>query len=403
MDLKTLTSAVMEVAEERGVSKDKVLEIIGSALGSAYKKEYGKKKEKYRAELDPETGETTFWKLKMVVRADMLISDEELEELKEKGESKPKDKVKFNPDTHIMLEEAKKVDKNAETGGHIEIPVETRKDFGRIAAQTAKQVILQRIKEAEKSAILDEYKQKEGEVVSGIVQRVESKAVYFDIGKTAGILPSSEQIKGESYTSGQRFKLYVTKVEENPRGPIIFLSRSYPKLVSKLFELEVPEISAGQVEIKSIAREAGSRTKIAVYSSEDEIDAVGAFVGQKGTRILAVMNELGGEKIDVIEWSENPEKYITNALSPAKILEIKILPKNTARATVASDQLSLAIGKDGENVRLAAKLTGWKIDVKSLKQMEEGEDKKEAAESIEASASPEDEENQEETEKDKEK
>jgi len=373
MDLKTFTSAVMEIAEERGIPQEKVIEVIEGAIAAAYKKEYGKKKQKIEAELNPKTGEVKFYQVKEVVSGDMILSEEEFQKLKEKGKSlKDSEKIRFNPERHILLEEAKKIAQSPKPGETIRIPLETKEDFGRIAAQTAKQVILQKIKEVEKEETFKEYKEKEGEIVSGIVQRVEKNAVFLDIGRTSGILPRGEQVPGEFYRPGQRLKCYLLKTEQTPKGPRVILSRAYPKLISKLFELEVPEIAAGQVVIKSIAREPGSRSKIAVQATEEGVDAIGSLVGQRGTRILAVINELGGEKIDVIEWSEDSKKYISNALSPAKVLEVRILPKNKARALVPDDQLSLAIGKDGQNVRLAAKLTGWKIDVRSLSQIEEG-------------------------------
>ena len=269
-----------------------------------------------------------------------------------------------------MNSEAKQIKPGIKAGEELQVPLETRKDYGRIAAQTAKQVILQKFREAEREAIFSEYKSKEGEIISGIVQRIEGKNVFFDIGKTLGILSKEEQVPGEFYRPGQRLKIYILKVEESPKGPIVFLSRAYPKIVSKLFELEVPEIAQDSVIIKSIAREAGSRSKIAVVSNIEGVDPIGSMVGQKGTRVMAVINELGGEKIDIIEYSKDPEKYIANALAPAKILEVKILPKNKALVTAPEDQLSLAIGKDGQNVRLAAKLTGWKIDVRSAEGVE---------------------------------
>ena len=380
MDLKTFTSAVMEIAEERGVPQDRVIEAIEAALASAYKKEYGRKKQKVIAKLDPKTGKVSFWQIKQVVDKKMVLTEEELKELKEKKKSpKEIEKVRFNPERHILLEEAKKIDPKIKVGEDLKIPLLEKEDFGRIAAQTAKQVILQKIKEAEKEETFKEYKEKEGEIVSGIVQRVEKNAIFLDIGRTSGILPKKEQVPGEFYRPGQRLKCYVLKTEQTPKGPQIILSRAYPKLISKLFELEVPEIGAGQVVIKSIAREPGSRTKIAVQATEEGIDPIGSLVGQRGTRILAVINELGGEKIDVIEWAEDPKKYVANALSPAKVLEVRILPKNKAQAIVPDDQLSLAIGKEGQNVRLAAKLTGWKIDVRSVSQMEKGEKGVEAA------------------------
>ncbi len=390
-DLKNFSSAIAQIAEEKGISPEKILETIESAIAAAYKKEYGKKGQVIKCKLDPQSGEVKFWQIKTAVNKKMIYSEKELEKLKEyhppttqgaptkvreggktvgvpaEGEVLPevKEKIRFNPEKHLMLEEAKKIKPEIKAGEELEIPLEPKGDYGRIAAQTAKQVILQKIREAEKESILAEYKSKEEEIISGVVQRIEGRNVFFDIGKTLGVLTKEEQVPGEFYRPGQRLKLFVLKVEETPKGPIIFLSRAYPKLVSKLFELEVPEISAGQVEIKSIAREAGSRTKIAVDTKVEGIDPIGALVGQRGTRVQAVINELGGEKIDIIEYSGEPEKYIANSLSPAKVLEVKIQPKNKALAIVPEDQLSLAIGKEGQNVRLAAKLTGWKIDVRS--------------------------------------
>ena len=267
-----------------------------------------------------------------------------------------------------MLAEAKKINSKIKVEEELEIVLETHEDYGRIAAQTAKQVILQKIKEAERLAILDEYKSKEGEIVSGIVQQIEPRSIFLDIGKTLGILPKEEQVPGEFYRPGQRLRVYILKVEETSKGPQIFLSRAYPKFISKLFELEVPEVTSEQILIKAIAREAGSRSKISVASVSEGIDPIGSMVGQRGTRVGAVINELGGEKIDIIEYSDDPEEYIAKALSPAKVVEVKIMPKSRAQAIVPEDQLSLAIGKDGQNVRLAAKLTGWKIDVRSPQQ-----------------------------------
>jgi len=354
MELKEIKAAISQIAEERGIPFEKVVETFEQALASAYKKEYGKKGQQIKSKIDLETGEVKFWQVKNVV-------DEN--DVKE-------GKIKFNPDRHILLEEAKKIKPDIKVGEELIIPLETKIDYGRIAAQTAKQVILQKLKETERELIFQEYKSKEGQIVSGIVQRVEPKAVYLNIGKTLGILPKEEQVQGEFYKPGQRLRVYILKVEQTPKGPSVILSRSHPKLVSRLFELEVPEIQSGQVEIKSIAREAGSRTKIAVISKVKEIDAIGAMVGHRGTRVGAVINELGGEKIDIVLYSEKPEEYIANALSPAKVLEVRILPKNKALAIVPDDQLSLAIGRDGQNVRLAAKLTNWKIDVKSKSELE---------------------------------
>ncbi|MDP2926744.1 MAG: transcription termination factor NusA [bacterium] len=381
MDLKLFGAAISQISEERGIPKEKVIETIEQALASAYKKDYGKKGQLLKAKLDLDTGEVKFWQVKLVVDDKMIYSEEELEELKTAGrpgfsenrepESREEEgqekKIRFNPERHLMLPEAKKLKKGAKSGEELEFPLETQSasSFGRIAAQTAKQVVLQKIKEIEKEIIFSEFQAKEGEAISGIVQRIEGRNVFLNIGKTLGIMPREEQVPGEFYRSGQRLKVYLLKTESTPRGPVIFLSRSHPKLISRLFELEVPEIASGQVQIKLIAREAGSRSKIAVFSNDERIDPIGAAVGQRGTRVMTVINELGGEKIDIINWSDNPQDFIANALSPAKVLEVKIEEKNTALAIVPGDQLSLAIGKDGQNVRLAAKLTGWKIDVRS--------------------------------------
>ena len=377
MDIKSFMSAIAQIAEERGILPEKVIETIEMAIAAAYKKEYGKKGQMIKCKLDSKSGEAEFWLVKLVVDESMIYSEEELEKLKEKKEEGPafglraspdkqacKEKIRFNPEKHIMLEEAKKIKPKIKVGEELEVSLKPEKDYGRIAAQTAKQVILQKIKEIERETIFEEYKTKEGEIVSGIVQRIEGRSVFLDIGRAIGILTKEEQVPGEFYRPGQRLKVYIVKVDQTSKGPVIFLSRAYPKLISKLFELEAPEISAGTVVIRSIAREAGFRTKIAVESKMEGVDPIGSAVGQRGTRVQAVINELGGEKIDIIEYSDDPEKYIANSLSPAKVLEVKRLPKNKALVIVPEDQLSLAIGKEGQNVRLAAKLTGWKIDVK---------------------------------------
>lgn len=377
-DLKTFFSVLSQIAEEKDLPKEKVLEVVELALAAAYKKDYGKKGEIVKAKLNPETGEVKFWQIKEVVDDSMVYTDEEWEKIqakREKGETVEEGKVRFNPKKHIMIEEAKKIDPNVKPGDELIFPLEAKKDYGRIAAQTAKQVILQKLKELEREMVYEEFKSKEGEVLSGIIQRREGENILVDLGKTFGVLPLKEQIPGENYRQGQRMKFYVKKVEETPKGPAIILSRNHPKLVSKLFEIEVPEISAGQVVIKAIAREPGSRTKIAVTSTEENIDPIGAMVGQRGTRVAAVMEGLGGEKIDIVKWSEDPEEFIANSLSPAKVSEVKIDKKGVALAIVPDDQLSLAIGKNGQNVRLAANLCGWKIDVKSQSEIEEEKEK----------------------------
>jgi len=323
--------------------------------------------------------------VKQVVDKSMVYKDEELEKLKKENKEPEEKKIKFNPKKHIMIEEARKIDPNVKPGDELIFPLETKEEYGRIAAQTAKQVILQKLKEAERESIFEEFSKKEGEIVSGTVQRIEGKNVYLDLGKTLGILPPKEQIPHEFYKPGQRLKVLVRKVEQTPKGPMIILSRAYPKFVSKLFEIEVPEVSSGQVKIKSIAREPGSRTKIAVFSEQKEIDPIGAMVGQRGTRVAAVINTLGGEKIDIVQWSEDPKEFIANALSPAKVIEVKLGEKGKAEVLVPEDQLSLAIGKDGQNVRLAAKLTGWKVDVKPFVEKEEEAKKDKAQKKAEES------------------
>lgn len=379
IDLKTLSQAIMQIAEERGIPKDKIIEVIETALGSAYKKEYGQKEEKYKARFNQETGKADFFLVKKVVDDDMILKEGEEQDLE--GEVK---KVKFNPLRHIKLEEAKKIKKDVEAGEELEFPLPPPKKFGRIAAQTAKQVLLQKIREAEREVILQEFSQKKGEVVSGVIQRKEGDKIFVDIGKTIAILEKEDQIPGEFYKIGTRMRFYCQDVKETPRGPEVKISRSHPKFLSQLFKIEVPETSSGIVEIKSIARDPGSRSKVAVFTKEPGIDPVGSCVGQRGTRVNAVMQELGREKIDIIAWDENPENFIKNALSPAEVLEVKI-KKDKAEIKVPEDQVSLAIGRDGQNVRLASELTGWKIEVKGVevsKEAKEAEDEEDEGEFV---------------------
>ena len=265
-----------------------------------------------------------------------------------------------------MLEEAEKIKPGAKLGDEIEIKLDTHEDYGRIAAQTAKQVIIQRIREAERESVFHLYKDKEGDIISGMVQRIEGRNAYIDIGRTTALLPHFEQMPKERLRIGDRIKAYVLQVTNNPKGPGVLLSRTHPEFIRKLFSLEVPEVAAGAVEIKAISRESGSRTKIAVSSNQEGVDPVGSCVGQKGVRVMTVISELGGEKIDIIEWSEDPAAFIKNALLPSKVLDVETFDgRKEARVMVPEDQLSLAIGRGGQNVRLAAKLTGWKIDVRA--------------------------------------
>jgi N utilization substance protein A len=372
MDLKVLNSALHQLEEERGVPKEKIIEAIEQALAAAYKKDYGKKGQIIKARFDVNSGKTEFSQIKIVVDQSMLRPETEggAEEEKQEGvvpQEGEEKLIRFNPEQHIMIEDAQKIKKDAQPGDELVFPLESKDDYGRIAAQTAKQVIIQRIREAEKVSVLDEYGKKQGEIVSGTVQRMERGNIFVDLGKTTGILSYHEQIPGERYKQGERIRSYLYAVEETPRGIDLHLSRSHPKFIQKLFEIEAPEIASGVVEIKAIAREAGSRSKIAVLSHDTHIDPVGSCVGQRGVRVSTVMSELGGEKIDIIEWSEDQKKFIEDALSPAKVVSVDLNEEeHRAEVKVSDDQLSLAIGKGGQNVRLAAKLTGWKIDIKGV-------------------------------------
>ena len=368
-DLKTINAALAQLEEERGIPREKVLEAIEMALAAAYKKEYGKKGQIVRATFDIGSGKTEFSQVRIVVDESMLKDEsDETALVSDEPESPDADqKVHFNEEHHIMLEDARKMKKDAQLGEELIFPLESKEDYGRIAAQTAKQVIIQRIREAEKMSVLDDYGKRQNEIVVGRIQRVEKGNAFIDLGRTTGILAKEEQIPGEHYRQGERIRAYLYAVEETPRGINLRLSRTHPQFIAKLFEVETPEIAAGSVLMKSIAREAGSRSKIAVASTDDGIDPVGSCVGQRGVRVSTVINELGGEKIDIIEWSANAETFIASALSPAKITKVELLEaEHQAVVTVADDQFSLAIGKGGQNVRLAAKLTGWKIDIKPL-------------------------------------
>jgi N utilization substance protein A len=380
LDLKALNSALASLEEEKKIPKEKIIDAIEQSLAAAYKKDYGKKGQIIRVSLDLDSGATEFYQVKIVAddtTVRFLEDGESMEDIPEEDEGNLEEDVKpvFNPEKHILLEDAKKIKNDAALGEEIVFPLEMQDDFGRVAAQTAKQVIIQRIREAERGVVMEEYGGQENEIISGIVQKVERGVVFVDFNKATGIIPREEQIFGERFATGQRIRAYLMKVEEGHRGINLFLSRTHPKFLEKLFEFESPEIASGVVEIKNIAREAGSRSKIAVYSHDENIDAIGACVGQRGIRVTTVMNELNGEKIDIIPWSDNPEEFISSALSPAKILNIKIKEtseeEKIAEVEVASDQLSLAIGKGGQNVRLAAKLTGWKIDIKGTETEEE--------------------------------
>lgn len=377
--------AINQICEEKGISKETAMKIVEASLAAAYKKEYGKKGQIIKVDFDEISGDMKVFQIKTVAKEnDEEPGDEKPEKddvavvNKETVDEDKELKKKFNPEKNITIEEAKEYKKNPQIDDEIEIPLPSKSDFGRIAAQTAKQVMIQKIREAEKEAVFEEFKDKEGEVVNGIVQRIEGRNVFVDIGKAVGILYPTEQIIGERYNIGQRIKVYIAKVDKETKEASLILSRTSPDIIKKLFELEVPEIFSKIVEIKAIAREAGARTKVAVFSNESGIDPVGSCVGQRGARIQTIINELGGEKIDIIEWNKDESKYIQHALSPAKIVRLDIDEKRKfAIAYVSEDQLSLAIGKQGQNVRLAAKLTGWKIDILGEKKRESVEEGKE--------------------------
>ena len=375
LDLKTMKSALEQLEVERKIPREKIIDAIEQALAAAYKKDYGKKGQIIRAKIDIDSGKMEFYQIKIVVDDTLvrMTSEDEEEEIAEDDE-----RVRFNEEHHILIEDAKKIKNDALPGEELIFPLESKEDYGRIAAQTAKQVIIQKIREAERGAIIDEYGTKEGEIINGFVSKVERGIVYIDFNRATGIILPEEQIPGEFFRRGERIRAYLYQVEETPRGINLKLSRTHPELIEGLFKMEAPEIASGVVEIKAIAREAGSRSKIAVFSNDEHVDPVGSCVGQKGIRVTTVMSELNGEKIDIIPWSPDPETYIASAISPANVLTIKVVDdEHKAIVEVASDQLSLAIGKGGQNVRLAAKLTGWRIDIKgaeAIGDIQENED-----------------------------
>lgn len=362
-DLKVIGSVLDELEQDRGIPREKVISAIEMAFAAAYKKEYGKRGQIIRAQFNMETGDVEFKQIKIAVDDTLVYDPEEVEELPEDDE-----RTRFNPEHHIYIADAQRIKKDVELDEELEFPLEPQEDFGRIAAQTAKQVIMQKIREAEKVSIIEEYGEREGEVVSGHVQRFERGNLFVDLGRATGVLPYEEQIPGERYRQGERIRALLYKVDESPRGTFLKLSRSHPDFLVKLFELESPELANATIEIKHVAREAGSRSKLAVITHDDHIDPVGSLVGQRGVRVSTVTSELGGEKIDIIEFSEDTREFIERALSPAEVLNVEITEDEEeprAKVEVLEDQQSLAIGRGGQNVRLAAKLTGWGIDIHS--------------------------------------
>lgn len=373
MAIPPFIAAINQISAEKGLSREVILETVEAALAAAYRKDYGKPGQVIKAKVDPETGKIKVWRVFEVVKGAKDIEDET---------------------TQMALAEAKKIKKNIKAGEKVEKPLPEKAEFGRIAAQTAKQVIIQKIREAERDIIYKEFKEKEHQLLNGIVQQIEGRNVVIDLNKTTGLILPSDQIPTERYFVGQRLKVYLKSVEETSRGPQILLSRSAPELIGELFANEVPEIATGDIEVVGVAREAGARSKIAVKSNKKELDPVGSAVGQRGTRVQAVLSEIGDEKIDIILYSDDPEELIINALSPAKVTKIKLNKKaKKAVVEVPDEELSLAIGRGGQNVRLAGELSGWEIDIlkkdkvfkkaKEERVKGEGEQKKEKTEAKE--------------------
>jgi len=380
-----IKKAIEAICHEKGLDYEEVLDALQTALGAAYRKDFGNRQQNLKVEYDVETGDMKVWDIKEVVEdiaEEKLLHDQEemtrrrenaLDQGRELSEEDVADLTKFNPKTEMMLTEAKTFKKTAKVGDTLELEQPVPGEFGRMAAQTAKQVIIQKLREAERGAVLEDFKEQEGTIVQGTVQKKDrSGVVIIDLGKINGIVPPKEQIRGEFYKPGARMRFFVLGVEESVRGPQIILSRATTKMISSVMEQEIPEIESGEVEIKGIARDPGSRVKVAVSTEDESIDPIGACIGQRGSRITTIIEELGGEKVDVIQYKENPKEYIKEALSPAKIESVE-LKEDTKEAIVRvpADQFSLAIGRGGQNVRLASDLTGWKIDVVENEKKEE--------------------------------
>ncbi|MEW6610610.1 MAG: transcription termination factor NusA [Patescibacteria group bacterium] len=384
-----LATAIKQVCDEKNISMAAVIETIEAALAAAYRKDYGEKNQNIRVTFDPVTGGIEVFDVKEVVEDEFVakalaeaeaVAKAAAENAARGITSSPPSATtapasvtqelegelerRYNPKTMLSLAEAKLWDSKAEVGREVRKALPAPEGYGRMAAQTAKQVIIQKIREAERNQVFAEFKSKEGELISGVVQRVDGRAVFIDLGRMVAVLPPSEQATGERLRLGERVKVYVKEVKETPRGPEVVVSRAHPEIVRRLFQLEVPEVAARTVEVREVAREAGSRTKVAVAATDPNIDPIGSCVGQRGTRVQTIINELGGEKLDIIEYHTDPVHFIINALSPAKVVHVELdEERHEARAFVKEDQLSLAIGKGGQNVRLAGRLTGWRIDI----------------------------------------
>jgi N utilization substance protein A len=403
--MSEISAAIKQLCEEKNLDHKSVIAAVELALAAAYRKDYGERNQNIVVKFDPATGVSQIFDMKKVVEnlpeqeeAEMLrnLYNPNLKELRKediRNEFQSKEtpleegKKKFNPKTDIQIKEAQILKSGASVGEEIYTDLPVPESYGRMAAQTAKQVIIQKIREMERDMIFSEFKGKEREVVSGIVQRREGRFVFVDLGRAIGLLPAEEQIYGERYNPNDRVKVFIKEVREGHKGPEIILSRRSEEILRKIFYLEIPEIANGLVEIKMVAREAGSRSKVAIWTDADNVDPVGSCVGQRGSRVQTIISELGGEKIDIIEYNEDSAKFIANALAPAKVLSIELDEAgHKAIVKVSPDKLSLAIGKAGQNVRLAARLTGWKIDI--IEATPEGEKKVIASDEAEAALEP---------------
>lgn len=380
-DLKILKATLEQIEQEKKIPQKTLIDALEQALGAAYKRDYGRRGQIIKSKFDMESGDVIFYQVKTVVDETTVrpqLTEAETEALETSGAMDHDDAEellpRFDEEKHMYLSDAKLMKSTVVLGDEMVFPLEApEKDFGRVAAQTAKQVIMQRIREAEHSVNVNEFLDKKGTILHGSVQKVDRGNVFVELGKGFGILTKTEQIPGETWKTGDHIKCYLYDIEQGPKGVMLKLSRSHPRFIEALFMIESPEVASGVVEIKAIAREAGARSKIAVYSNDNAIDPIGACVGQRGGRVSAVSGELSGEKIDIIPWSENTAEFIANAIAPAQVIDISIDEENhQAHVNVASDQLSLAIGKKGQNARLAVQLTGWRIDIKGIDGIPEG-------------------------------
>ncbi len=361
LDIKALKQALEVIEQEKRISKDKIIDAVEASLAAAYKKEYADKDQIVKCVLNMDTGVMDFVQAKLIVDETNCWFSENDEEVKEEGDERPR----YNEEKHIKISDAKLIKRESLVGNEIVFPLEAKDDFGRIAAQTAKQVIMQKLREAEKASLTEEFAEKEGSILTGTVQRAERGNVFIDLGRATAILSQDEQIQGENFKPGEKIRAYLFKSDDSVKGLSLKLSRTHPKFLIELFKEEAPEVESGAVEIKSVAREPGKRAKIAVVAHDENIDPVGACVGGRGTRVNQITKELHGERIDIIEWSEDTKEFIKASLSPAEIVSLTLDEENKqATVLVNTDQFSLAIGRGGQNVRLAARLTGWKIDVK---------------------------------------